>query len=76
MELLTLEDLGQLVEQTIEDKCSLGLFIMNPDMIYPELIVNPHENLEAKLKYWNKAYNKDLELINNKEIKIVGYTIQ
>lgn len=29
----------------------------------PEIIVNPAENFAAKLSYYNKAYNDDLELI-------------
>lgn len=76
MELLTLEDLELLTLEAIEQKCSLGLFILNPELIYPELIVNPYENLEAKLKYWKTAYTNDLEHKHNKEIKIVGYNIQ
>lgn len=76
MELLTLEDLEALVMDAIENKYALGLFISAPHIIYPELIINPHENLEAKLKYWKEAYNNELELKHNNEIKIVGYTIQ
>ena len=29
----------------------------------PEIIVNPAENFRAKLSYYDKAYNDDMELI-------------
>lgn len=29
----------------------------------PETIVNGHENFDAKLSYYDKAYNDDMELI-------------
>lgn len=31
---------------------------------FPEIIVNPVENLDAKLAYYDKAYDDDLELIS------------
>ena len=43
--------------------------------IAPEIIVNGHENFDAKLSYYDKAYNDDMELIaaknNGKSIRIV-----
>lgn len=32
----------------------------------PEIIVNPSENFGAKLNYYDKAYNDDMELISAK----------
>ena len=32
----------------------------------PEIIVNPSENINAKMAYYDKAYNDDLELISAK----------
>jgi hypothetical protein len=39
----------------------------------PEVIINPKENFEAKLAYYSKAYNEDLTLKANPNIKIVRY---
>lgn len=40
----------------------------------PEVIVNGHENFAAKMAYYDKAYNDDMELIaaknNGKSIRI------
>lgn len=40
----------------------------------PETIVNGHENFAAKLSYYDKAYNDDMELIaaknNGKSVRI------
>lgn len=32
----------------------------------PEIIVNPSENINAKMAYYDKAYNDDMELISAK----------
>jgi hypothetical protein len=39
----------------------------------PEIIINPKENFEAKLNYYAKAYNEDLTLKTNPNIRIVRY---
>lgn len=33
----------------------------------PEIILNPAENIAAKMAYYDKAYNDDMELIHAKE---------
>lgn len=38
-----------------------------------ELIINPKSNFDAKLHYYSEAYNEDLTLKNNGNIKIVSY---
>jgi hypothetical protein len=40
---------------------------------YPELIINHKVNFESKLNYIRNAYNEDLSLKANPDIKIVGY---
>lgn len=41
----------------------------------PEIIINPRENLDAKIRYYMTAYNDDMELIKAKESgKIVKIT--
>lgn len=41
----------------------------------PEIIINPKENFEAKFAYYEKAYNDDLTLKANPNIKIVRYDV-
>lgn len=33
----------------------------------PEIIINPVENFDQKMKYYDKAYNDNMELIKAKE---------
>lgn len=40
----------------------------------PEIIINNYENFDEKLAYYEKAYNHDLTLKNNTNIKIIGFT--
>lgn len=47
--------------------------IKAPGATKRELIINPIENIEAKLKYVEGAYNDDLQLKANKEIQITDY---
>lgn len=37
-----------------------------------EFIINPHHNILDKLKYYKEAYNNDLTLKSNPNIRIVG----
>ena len=39
----------------------------------PEIIINPAENFDQKIIYYDKAYNEDMELIKAKE---AGKTIR
>lgn len=39
----------------------------------PEMIINTKENFKAKLSYYAKAYNDDLTLKANSNIRIVKY---
>lgn len=57
----------------IEDGMYLTLVIYNPEMPRTEKIVNPAQNLGFKMAYIERAYNDDLELINNPAIKIVDW---
>lgn len=41
----------------------------------PEVQVNPKANFETKLKYIESAYNDDLTLKSNPNIKIVSYDL-
>lgn len=39
-----------------------------------ETIINPIENIDAKLTYYMQAYDEDLRLKANKDIQIVNFT--
>lgn len=41
-----------------------------------EIIINPIENFDKKLEYYKKAYNEDLTLKANTNIKITGFTFR
>jgi len=55
-----------------------GVFveIQLPDYPDVEIIYNSRANFERKQKYYSKAYNDNLEMKRNKEIKIVKYTFE
>ena len=39
----------------------------------PEIIINPKNNFISKLNYYGNAYNEDLTLKANQDIKIIDY---
>lgn len=47
--------------------------IKAPGMNKRELILNPIENIEMKLKYYDGAYDDDLRLKANTDIQITDY---
>lgn len=50
----------------------IGISIQIGDYPKPEIIINPIENWEEKLKYYQYTYDEELTL--NGVIKIVGFT--
>lgn len=66
----------QIVEEGRErGKLFMVVKIETEGNLAPETIINGHENFVAKLSYYDKAYNDDMELIaaknNGKSIRIV-----
>ena len=49
------------------------IMVETPDTPEYEIIINPPANLPSKMKYYEKAYNDDLTLKSNPNIKIVNY---
>lgn len=41
----------------------------------PEIIINPKENFEAKMDYYQKAYDEDLQLKTNENIRITDFML-
>jgi rRNA maturation protein Rpf1 len=61
------EKLIQIVDEGVKSgKCYLVVKIETTGNPGAEVIVNPAENFAAKLAYYLKAYNDDLELISAK----------
>lgn len=54
-------------------KPSLRLEIKMPDLPRHEVIINPYENLLEKRGYYARAYDDDLSLIANLDIKITNW---
>lgn len=52
----------------------INIFVKMPDLPELEKISNPRENWTSKKSYYERAYNDDLELINNPVIRIVKWT--
>ena len=60
----------------VSERCFLAVKIETEGNPFPEIIINPMENLGAKMTYYEKAYtDEDLELISaknaGKSIRIV-----
>lgn len=52
----------------------IGVIVKLPNQDKPELIVNVPESLVTKIPYYQTAYNPDLTLKTNPEVKIVSYS--
>ena len=71
---LTMTDLENTFNQAIGLGVEyIGVRIKMQGFDEPEVIINPKENFETKLAYYNKAYNDDLTLKTFNGIKIVGF---
>lgn len=57
----------------IRDGKGFEIKVVAPGFEQPETISNPKGNVKAKRDYYSNAYNENLELKNNTEIKIVSY---
>lgn len=58
----------------VEEDAKFLITVVEVEGSAPEIIINPKENFESKLAYYEKAYNDDLTLKNNPNIKIIDYT--
>ncbi len=74
MEILTMKDLeGCFIEAKEEEANFIGVKIKMAGFEEPEIIINPIENFDTKLAYYQKAYNDDLTLKTFSGIKIVDF---
>lgn len=70
----SMEELDRCFNYAIQyDSKYIGVKIQVCDNPDPEIIINTRKNFASKLEYYKKAYNDDLTLKANKDIKIVGF---
>ena len=66
------EKFNLVFKEAIENKKGIIVDIESPDMPEAEIIINPFANVEAKTKYYNEAYDDNMCLKNNKNIKMIN----
>lgn len=72
---LTMKDLEECFARAKNEQWEyIGVEIQMEGFPESEVIINPHENFDAKLTYYQKAYNEDLTLKAFNGIKIVNFT--
>lgn len=65
------EELQRIIENALQEKDSyVGVAIETQGMEGAEYIINPKCNLAQKLRYYDRAYNDDLTLKANTDIRI------
>lgn len=65
---MTKEQFKRIVEEGVfRGKRYLAVKIETEGNPAPEIIINPSDNINAKMRYYDKAYNDDMELIAAKE---------
>ena len=58
-------------ESTNKGLLFIGVAIKMPNLEKPEIIIHPYSNFNYKMEYYLKAYNENLTLKNNPNIKII-----
>lgn len=73
--LLTMNHLTNCFDKALEEESKyIGILIQRHNLKRPELIINPAINFESKLSHFKKAYNEDLTLKVDEDVKIIGFT--
>ena len=67
------EDFFNLYNKYKDDTNFMVIGIEMPDLESHELIVNHKSNFEEKMKYYDSAYDENLIMIRNRDIKIVSF---
>lgn len=52
----------------------VAVVIKAKNLTSEEVIINDYRNMKDKIDYYKSAYNKDLKLKNNEDIKIIDFT--
>ena len=67
------EDFFNLYNKYKDDTNFMVIGIEMPDLESHELIVNHKSNFEEKMKYYDSAYDENLIMIRNRDIKIAAF---
>ena len=67
------EDFFNLYNKYKDDTNFMVIGIEMPDLESHELIVNHKSNFEEKMKYYDSAYDENLIMIRNRDIKIISF---
>ena len=67
------EDFFNLYNKYKDNTNFMVIGIEMPDLKSHELIVNHKSNFEEKMKYYDSAYDENLIMIKNRDIKIVSF---
>ena len=67
------EDFFNLYNKYKDNTNFMVIGIEMPDLESHELIVNHKSNFEEKMKYYDSAYDENLIMIRNRDIKIVSF---
>ena len=67
------EDFFNLYNKYKDETNFMVIRIEMPDLESHELIVNHKSNFEEKMKYYDSAYDENLIMIKNRDIKIVSF---
>ena len=75
MNILTLNNLNIAIDKAIEVDAKYFGVAVEVGLGSKEIIINTIDNMiDGKLSYYMNAYNENLELKNNTDIKISGFT--
>lgn len=76
----------KIIDKGLEQDCSFMVVMIETEgSKKPEIIINPKENFVEKMKYYDLAYNEDMELINAKkngklirivDVSMINYLIE
>ena len=67
------EDFFNLYNKYKDDTNFMVIRIEMPELESHELIVNHKSNFEEKMKYYDSAYDENLIMIRNRDIKIISF---
>ena len=71
---MTLDDLKRVFYRAIEMKQSfVGIRVRIGDLPLDEIIINPIENVDAKLKYYQETYDENLFHKHASGIRVVDF---
>ena len=69
-----LKEIDEVIQNNLS-YCHLEVYIEMPDLPDNEKIVNTFANMQPKRNYYERAYDDDLNLIANPDIKIAKWNV-